>query len=229
MKKIIIGMFLVVGITVVAQEDKKLSLYPVIGFEIPNTVKYTSLDPAGETPPTSGQAYRSGWSLGLEALYDVAPLLEAGVGFAFQSHAEQKKDTYITIEDGKEKENSMQYPGYSSVPIYVAFKVRLLNFPKFHPYIKLDGGYSLNFIQDYLKNSQVSDVDNRTPTGAVASGDKVENGFYYGAGLGFIIFNTSTEFSYLVNQGKYVTKDGSFNSKLNYSRFAVTFAWKISL
>lgn len=116
MKKILIGLFLVVGLSA-------FSANQVVevkgGFDFGGKYDIDNIWAGGDA--------KMGLELGAEYRYEVSPGLELGAGLAYQSH---KK-----LKDGGE--------GFNSIPVYATAKYSF-DTGDIKPYLKADLGYSFN-------------------------------------------------------------------------------------
>ena len=124
MKKVLIGLFLVLGTASFANYGK---IEARGGIDFGGKYHYNNNDKSQKTKKTSGE-------VGLEYRYEVLPGLELGAGTAFQFHKHLKdKDS-----DRQNEKN------YNSVPIYSTAKYTFDVPTDIKPYIKGDLGYSIN-------------------------------------------------------------------------------------
>lgn len=120
---------------------------------------------------TKGKKDSLGFEFALEGTRNITDNLELGLGIAYQQNAKLK--TYSNHL--KEK---YEMGNYNSVPLYVIGKYNITTFSNgIIPYVKANLGYSFNFNE---KNVKFTDE-----IGSVSTGNlKVNNGLYYGAGIG---------------------------------------------
>ena len=118
MKKLTIGLFLILGLSVFA-EGSKIEVRGGYDFG----AKY-DVDDIWD----GGDAKAGTFEIGTEYRYEVSPGLEVGGGIAYQSH---KK-----IKNG--------YEAYNSVPVYLTTKYTFDTGMETKPYLKADLGYSFN-------------------------------------------------------------------------------------
>ena len=118
MKKLAIGLFLILGLSVFA-EGSKIEVRGGYDFG----AKY-DVDDIWD----GGDAKAGTFEIGTEYRYEVSPGLEVGGGIAYQSH---KK-----IKNG--------YEAYNSVPVYLTTKYTFDTGMETKPYLKADLGYSFN-------------------------------------------------------------------------------------
>lgn len=118
MKKLAIGLFLILGLSVFA-EGNKIEVRGGYDFG----AKY-DVDDIWD----GGDAKAGTFEIGSEYRYEVYPGVEVGGGIAYQSH---KK-----IKNG--------YEAYNSVPVYLTTKYTFNTGMETKPYLKADLGYSFN-------------------------------------------------------------------------------------
>ena len=118
MKKLAIGLFLILGLSVFA-EGSKIEVRGGYDFG----AKY-DVDDIWD----GGDAKAGTFEIGTEYRYEVYPGVEVGGGIAYQSH---KK-----IKNG--------YEAYNSVPVYLTTKYTFNTGMETKPYLKADLGYSFN-------------------------------------------------------------------------------------
>ncbi len=120
MKKLLISLFLVAGLSTFAA---KQTVEVKTGLDFGG--KYDTDYWFGEDKAKGGA-----FELGTEYRYEVTPGLEVGGGLAYQSHK-------------KLKDKSLNYEGFNSVPVYATAKYSF-NAGAVKPYVKADLGYSFN-------------------------------------------------------------------------------------
>lgn len=118
MKKLAIGLFLILGLSVFA-EGNKIEVRGGYDFG----AKY-DVDDIWD----GGDAKAGTFEIGTEYRYEAYPGVEVGGGIAYQSH---KK-----IKNG--------YEAYNSVPVYLTTKYTFNTGMETKPYLKADLGYSFN-------------------------------------------------------------------------------------
>lgn len=162
-----------------------------------------------------------GYELTVEVMREVYPNFELGLGLSYQDHGDPKSVTYYgDFEWG----NSDKYevPGFKSVPLYVTAKYSFPVEGNIKPYLKADLGYSFNDENGDLKNIYSSYVDKYST--------KVENGLYYGIGVGAEYNNFVVDLMYKVNRAeiKVNTDEERVKKDLDYSRITLSVGYRFN-
>lgn len=157
-----------------------------------------------------------GYEIGIESTVEVAEDFEVGLGVLYQNHGKSKKKIY---KDGVNMLET-KIASYDSLPLYVATKY---NFPivgeNIKPYLKANLGYSFNFINGD------SVLDN-----GIKLDTKVNNGLYYGVGMGLEYKNFFIDMMYQMNEAKVKIKNSGTEIKkdYDYSRVTLGFGYKFN-
>lgn len=201
----------------------------------------TKVSSVGKYSESSTEDY--GYEVGLEYMRNLTPKFSLGLGLAYQEHSKinGKKQEREYINGAIETDYSKgfeDFKGYNSVPVYLTGKYILTDKWSIKPYIKGNIGYSFNFGNEDIHYNDGYSSENEN-TDQVVGGEtfeayslstKVDNGLYYGAGIGFEYKSFSGEIMYQVNEGKLSVTDktSSINEKydLNYKRVSAILTYK---
>lgn len=161
---------------------------------------------------TKGKKDNLGFEFALEGTRDITDKLELGLGIAYQQNAKLKTHSNHL----KEK---YEMGNYNSIPLYVTGKYNITTFSNgMTPYVKANLGYSFNLNE---KNIKITDE-----TGAASTGNlKVDNGLYYGAGVGMeynnflmdIMYQQTTADAKVSIQGEKTNKKSFDHSRVTLS------------
>lgn len=167
---------------------------------------------------TKGKKDNLGFEFALEGTRNITDNLELGLGIAYQQNAKLK--TYSNRL--KEK---YEMGNYNSVPLYVTGKYNITTFSNgITPYVKANLGYSFNLNEKSVKFTDETGV---TSTGNL----KVDNGLYYGAGVGMeynnflmdIMYQQTTADAKISSQGEKTNK-----KNFDYSRITLSLGYKFN-
>ncbi|MGX6592322.1 outer membrane beta-barrel protein [Cetobacterium ceti] len=133
---------------------------------------------------------------------------EVGLGTAYQRHGGVK-----TADPG------LSVGRYDSVPLYAIGKYNFGFWKGWSPYIKGDIGYSFN-----IKDHSLREAGESFPT-------KIDDGLYYGVGLGAEYYNWTVDAMYKVNKADIKVHDDADRSSDNfdYSRVTLSVGYKFDL
>ena len=161
---------------------------------------------------TKGKKDNLGFEFALEGTRNITDNLELGLGIAYQQNAKLKTHSNSL----KEK---YEMGNYNSVPLYVTGKYNITTFSNgITPYVKANLGYSFNLNE---KNVKFTDETGATSTGNL----KVDNGLYYGAGVGMeynnflmdIMYQQTTADAKVSFQGEKTNKKSFDHSRVTLS------------
>lgn len=159
---------------------------------------------------TKGKKDNLGFEFALEGTRNVTDKLELGLGVAYQQNAKLKSHSNHLYE-------KFEMGNYNSIPLYVIGKYDITTFSNgITPYIKANLGYSFNLNEKDVKMTEAN--------GVVTSGKlKVDDGLYYGAGLGVEYNNFLMDVMYQQTMAKAkVTFEGANPDKKSFDHSRVT-------
>lgn len=159
---------------------------------------------------TKGKKDNLGFEFALEGTRNITDKLELGLGVAYQQNAKLKSHSNHLYE-------KFEMGNYNSVPLYVIGKYDITTFSNgITPYVKANLGYSFNLNEKDVKMTET--------TGEIISGKlKVDDGLYYGAGLGVEYNNFLMDLMYQQTMAKAkVTSEGVTSDKKNFDHSRVT-------
>lgn len=167
---------------------------------------------------TDGKKDNLGFEFALEGTRNITDNLELGLGIAYQQNSKLK--TYSNSFNEK-----YEMGNYNSVPLYVTGKYNITTFSNgITPYIKANLGYSFNFNE---KDTKATDS-----TGTVLTGNlKVDNGLYYGVGIGMEYNNFLMDIMYqqTVADAKLSYQNTELGkSNFDYSRVTLSLGYKFN-
>lgn len=167
---------------------------------------------------TKGKKDNLGFELALEGTRNIINNLELGLGIGYQQNAKLK--TYSNHL--KEK---YEMGNYNSIPLYVTGKYNITTFSNgITPYIKANLGYSFNLNEKDIKFTDEAGI---TSTESL----KVDNGLYYGAGLGMEYNNFLMDIMYQqTSADAKVSFQGEKTNKksFDHSRVALSLGYKFN-
>jgi len=138
------------------------------------------------------------WEVGLEAAKNITENFALGIGAAYQDHGDvksYKNDDWAG--EGTFGNYKVQAPTFDSAAVYGFGKYAFGDYDNLRPYIKGDIGYSFNFNEDDLV---VDFYDDPTQDKAIYDVD-IDDGLYWGAGIGLEYHNWFGQVMYKSNQG----------------------------
>ena len=212
----------IVAMPLVAEPEKKeevvkgesiYNIYGRIGGDL--GAKYDSVKFEGNSM-NKRETKTVGYEVGLETTVEVVENFEVGLGVLYQNHGKSKKKTY---QDGIDTFH-IKLASYDSLPVYVGAKYSLpVLGGDLKPYLKANLGYSFNFINGDSKAEDGTKLDT-----------KINNGLYYGVGLGVEYKNFFVDAMYQVNEAKIKVKDSAAELKkgYDYSRVTLGFGYKFN-
>lgn len=212
----------IVAMPLVAGPEKKeevvkgesiYNIYGRIGGDL--GAKYDSVKSEGSAVNKRGTG-TVGYELGLESTVEVAENFEVGLGVMYQNHGRAKKKTH---QNGM-MTSETKLASYDSVPVYIGTKYSLpVLGGDVKPYLKANLGYSFNFVNGDSKADDGTKLDT-----------KINNGLYYGVGVGVEYNNFFVDAMYQVNEAKVKVKDSTSELKkdYDYSRVTLGFGYKFS-
>jgi len=146
-----------------------------------------------------------GWEAGIEAERYVNKNFSWGIGALFQDHIDSEpvhKSSIVTTTKDYLVNTRTKGGVFDSVPIYLFGKWHFADFDGVKPYVKTDIGYSFNFGEENFK----VDTDILLDSGLyseVSNGKlKVDNGLYWGAGVGVDFRNFFIDLMYKDTRAK---------------------------
>lgn len=161
---------------------------------------------------TNGKSKKMGFEVAVEGTRSLTNNIEVGLGVAYQNHAKAKSATIVN--------NEITAGKYDSAPVYVTGKYTFDGFSNgIRPYVKANVGYSFNFNE---KDGVVNGVKYNT---------NVDDGLYYGAGVGMEYNNMIMDVMYQANQAKMsgnINGVSSKKSSFDYSRVTLSVGYKFS-
>lgn len=195
--------------TVVIQDivPKKNKQYLVLKVGGDIAPEYENADLAGVINEKS--AKNLGYEVSLEFMQQLwHSNFEVGLGTAYQKHGGVK-----SVESG------LSVGRYDSVPLYAIGKYNLGFWKGWSPYIKGDVGYSFN-----IKDHSIRVDGDSIPT-------KIDDGLYYGIGLGAEYYNWTVDAMYKVNKADIkIHEEGTSDSDhFDYSRVTLSVGYKFDL
>ncbi|MEG0134439.1 MAG: porin family protein [Bacilli bacterium] len=164
-----------------------------------------------------------GGEVALEFMRQIWPEygLQLGLGAAYQRHADAKSNSY---NDGQ-LNYEFDVPRYDSIPVYAIAKYVFTDWNGWKPYAKADIGYSFN-----RKSGDFSFKSNDQKFNSSA---KIDDGMYWGAGLGVEYHDWTLDAMYKVNTAKLKVDDHdngySSSEKFDYSRVTVSVGYKFDV
>lgn len=140
-------------------------------------------------------------------------------------------DTYeVAVGTGVQKfgEFLNEYEGHYAVPFYASVK---RNFFKGPIYVKVLGGMAFNFETSGTKQFYADLATAEGFAGITKNDIELENGYYYGAGIGMDLGNLEIEALYTVNEveGKFDQDGTTYYVKFDNNRIslAVSYAFEV--
>ncbi|MGL6119783.1 MAG: hypothetical protein ACRC0V_04695 [Fusobacteriaceae bacterium] len=232
MKKILLGLIIISAISfaeesVVPKDSGKLfNFYGLVGA---SAVQYNSwLERNKENVPinyTTGTADGQnpmGFNFDIQATYNVSQNNELGLGVGYRLNPKRVSEYWDNPKETR------RYASYNSVPIYAVWRYNFRTESKITPYIIAKIGYSINALKDdATKNEQ--------PNSTFKDFYSMENGGFFGVGLGIEYNNFIVEFVYAQNSAwyNYDDKKGTPNSTQRYDMgfiaYDMTIGYKFSL
>ena len=158
-----------------------------------------------------------GYELTIEVMREVYPNLELGLGLSYQDHGDPKSKSYGAWK--------YEMSGFKSVPLYATAKYNIPVEGNIKPYIKADLGYSFNMDNGDFK---IKDLEDGYMESYML---KVENGLYYGIGVGAEYNNFVVDLMYKVNKAEVklqVNKENREKDDLYYSRVTLSVGYKFN-
>ena len=148
------------------------------------------------------------YELGVEYRREVMPNFEIGGGIAYQDHGKVKK--YTQNVSGMNVESTLDL--YDSVPLYLTARYNFKNITDFTPYVKVNLGYSINSGDTNVKLNNIY-------TGKLVEeyNSDIDNGMYYGFGLGVEYKNFLIDLTYDITQSKAEQKVYNYEDVEGYS------------
>lgn len=169
---------------------------------------------------TKGKKDNLGFEFALEGTRNITDNLELGLGIAYQQNAKLKTHSNHL----KEK---YEMGNYNSVPLYVTGRYNITTFSnEIIPYVKANLGYSFNLNE---KDVKFRDTDG---VGVTSTGNlKVDNGLYYGAGVGmeYKDFLMDIMYQQTIADAKVSFQGEKTNKKsFDYSRVTLSLGYKFN-
>lgn len=210
MKKIILGLF-TLSTVAMAQEKTGFNINLLTGFDVLGRYSVAKIN---GVDINKNNADSIGGDIALEATQEIYPGLELGMGVAYQKHGK------VEAADSSSKNQFDTDRIYDSVPIYTLVKYSLIKNDTSDYYLKGRFGYSVNLNEDDVKLKSEDKVKTN-----------VDNGLYWGLGIGAEINNWIYEVMYHVNYADLETTAGNSRNKdnLDYSRVTISFGYQFNL
>jgi len=168
-----------------------------------------------------------GWETGVELQRNINEFFSTGIGASYQDHS--KGHNYSYDFSGTASRPSVHYDetagSFDSAPVYLFGKYAFGNLGKLRPYIKGDVGYSFNFGE--------GDFEARGSNGDFFHPKlKVDNGIYYGAGMGLEYKNLFGEVMYKMQEAKFETDNFNgtekYRGEVDYSRIITNLGYRFN-
>lgn len=208
MKKVLLGLVALSAVSF-AQGDMYLNAR-VGGDFVPKYDKFSDEGTTILTDKTDG----FGGEIALEGYKSFNDNFDLGVGLAYQMHADRK-----TQHVGDVKISGVEY---DSVPVYLTAKYNFGLDSEIKPYLKANLGYSFNLNPSKIKAKE-SGVSESYKM-------KVDNGMYWGAGVGLEYNNFTVDVMYAVTGAKTKPKDDDGSKKNNYyERIVLSAGYRFNL
>lgn len=167
---------------------------------------------------TKGKKDNSGFEFALEGTKNITNNLELGLGIAYLQNA--KLETYLPHLNEKYKMGN-----YNSIPLYAIGKYNITTFSNgITPYVKANLGYSFNLNE---KNITFTNETGVTST----SNLKVDNGLYYGAGIGAEYNNFLIDIMYQQTTADakiYLPGEQTNKKSFDYSKVTFSFGYRFN-
>lgn len=233
MKKVLLGLFALSAVAMAENYFEGTNLYLKAGVDV--WQDYETISYEGETV-TSDEADSLGYEIGVEVTREVLPNFELGLGLAYQDHGDIKgKDMYFK-EGTYQETQEITMGSYKSIPLYITGKYNIPLESNIKPYIKADLGYSFNFDEDDVDLKWAYTDPDPTPgeptqdNGTEKLTTSIDNGMYYGIGIGAEYNNFLMELMYKVNKADTEVKNGAekITGDLDYSRVTLSFGYKFN-
>jgi outer membrane protein W len=218
MKKVLFGL---VALSSLAFAQTNFYLKAGIdAFQKYDTLSYEGIN-NGLIEVTSDEGDTLGYEIGFEITQNLKsiPNLELGVGIAYQDHGDVKTKNFM---DGTDPGRATM-GSYDSLPFYLTGKYFFSLDSDIKPYVKADLGYSFNFNNDDYEEDY--NYDGKTEHMSISY--NIENGMYYGVGIGAEYNNITTELMYKRNEAE-VKWGGNEVCDLDYSRVTLSFGYKFN-
>lgn len=204
MKKVLLGLAVVSSM---AMAGEGTNLYLKTGLDISG--KFDKVNILGKNVNKS-ESDRLGFDLTAEVTREFYPNLELGLGLSYQDHGRPES---VLLQGEK-----IQNTGYKSLPIYTLVKYNISLESNIKPYLKADLGYSFNFGEKDLKTSHTS------------INTSIDNGLYYGLGVGAEYNNFIVELMYKVNKSDIKYEGSKLPKKdYDYSRTTLSFGYRFDI
>ncbi|SJZ69454.1 Opacity protein [Cetobacterium ceti] len=171
----------------------------------------------------SKSAKNLGYEISLEFMQQLwHSNFEVGLGTAYQRHGGVKSINSVSepeIVRASTNEISVNLGRYDSVPLYLIGKYNFGFWKGWSPYIKGDIGYSFN-----IKDHSLREAGESIPT-------KIDDGLYYGVGLGAEYYNWTVDAMYKVNKAdiKVHADADRYSDNFDYSRVTLSVGYKFDL
>lgn len=225
MKKVLFGLFALSTVALAAETN----LYLRTGADLNG--KYQTMKIYEEDMSTE-KADEFSYEFAVEVTKNLTENLEFGFGLAYQNHGAPNGTVgYEEFDDHYKAEYDMK--GYISVPLYLTLKYNFNAVNNFVPYIKANLGYSFNEDDGDIKYTETNLTEKISES--YKYGVDMNNGLYYGIGVGFEYNNFTLDLMYQVNEAtaKITDKDPGYEYRTieqdcNYSRITLGFGYKFN-
>jgi len=160
------------------------------------------------------------FEISTEYFKPLSKVFDIGLGVAYQKH--QNGDEFKKYNVDRAIDISYDAPEFNSVPVYAIGQVNL--FPNyfdgdFTPFIRGDIGYSFNTGMTDLKG--VGGTCNITETYKCSATASIDDGMYYGAGIGMKYRNFVLDAMYKNNSGEAQFNHERKKHDVDYSRVTI--------
>ena len=178
---------------------------------------YDSISAAHLTDSTDG----FGGEVALEGYKSLNDAFDIGLGLAYQFHADRDSETFIR---GRRTVRKADGAEYDSIPLYLTAKYNFMTNSNIKPYLKANLGYSFNFNSS---DSERTDI----VTGTVHTfNTSVDDGLYWGAGVGMEYNNLTLDLMYVVNEAKTeINGANTIKEDNNYDRVVLSVGYIFDL
>ena len=224
MKKVLLGLFALSAVAFAAETN----VYLKAGIDV--WQDYETLSSEGESV-TSDEADSLGYEIGVEVTKEVFPNFELGLGLSYQDHGDIKTKRIYDRGVDYEDITDVVVGSYKSLPLYIIGKYNIPLESNIKPYVKVDLGYSFNFDEEDVKVSWNWKENNIISTqGTEKLSTSMDNGIYYGIGIGAEYNNFLMELMYKTNKAEMEVTDGidKIKGDLDYSRVTLSFGYKFN-
>ncbi|GJJ79984.1 transmembrane protein [Pasteurella canis] len=222
MKKILLGTFILAATSNAIALDNNFNLYGKVGVDLVsrfNTIAFTRNE--GKAPKNSTHFSPS---IFFELTYNATPKTEVGAGLGYIYRKKLNYTYQGEVNNGNNATLSFieKYPvnRYSSIPLYFLVKHNFTIQPNIKTYIKADFGYAFNKTKSNITFIDGYDVAGTGQYSFEKHNVKlnVENGNYYGIGIGVEYKNALIELtyahteSYLTHSSKLIKGNHNYNN-----------------